>query len=292
MSKEYYECICGRTFDKPNSFNGHKSHCKEHQIAKHGSLEFYKQVKTKKDEKIAKTALHNAEVNRNIEHEGWVNEQHHCETCGKVMTEKYGSGRFCCKSCANTRNLSVQTKQLISDSVSSSLKDIAKERHLASVYSYNQNPARCIICNCVLEYNNRNRKVCDKPECIHECRSRNGRKSVYQQGENRRSKSEIYFCELCESYFENVEHNVPIFNGWDADVIIHDIKVAVLWNGIWHYQKIKKNQSLEQIRQRDQIKIEKIIEFGYTPYVIQQDGTFNKNFIEEKFNEFLLVNNC
>lgn len=99
----------------------------------------------------------------------------------------------------------------------------------------------------------------------------------------------MYFCELCGKHFKDVEHNVPIFDGWDADVIIHDVKVAVLWNGVWHYQKIKNNQSLEQIRQRDQIKISKIIEFGYTPYVIQQDGTFDKNFIEEKFKEFLSV---
>lgn len=25
-----YICECGETFDKPNNFNGHKSHCKVH----------------------------------------------------------------------------------------------------------------------------------------------------------------------------------------------------------------------------------------------------------------------
>ena len=38
MSKEYI-CECGKMFTEPNKFNGHKSHCKVHQILKHGSLE-------------------------------------------------------------------------------------------------------------------------------------------------------------------------------------------------------------------------------------------------------------
>lgn len=37
-----------------------------------------------------------------------------CQNCGKIMTEKYGSGRFCSKSCANTRHHSQETKQKIS----------------------------------------------------------------------------------------------------------------------------------------------------------------------------------
>lgn len=46
----------------------------------------------------------------------WIAEQHTCETCGKVMTEKYGSGRFCCKACANTRRHSEKTKEKIANS--------------------------------------------------------------------------------------------------------------------------------------------------------------------------------
>lgn len=25
-----YECICGKTFDNPQKFNGHKTHCVDH----------------------------------------------------------------------------------------------------------------------------------------------------------------------------------------------------------------------------------------------------------------------
>lgn len=37
-----------------------------------------------------------------------------CECCGKQHDGKFGSGRFCCRSCANTRNYNAQSKQNIS----------------------------------------------------------------------------------------------------------------------------------------------------------------------------------
>lgn len=52
----------------------------------------------------------------------------------------------------------------------------------------------------------------------------------------------MYFCELCEKEFKNVGHNEPIFNGWDADVLLYDIKVAILWNGKWHYETVFEKQ--------------------------------------------------
>ena len=82
-----------------------------------------------------------------------------------------------------------------------------------------------------------------------------GRKSAEIQKETRRSKNEIYFFELCKTHFNNVLHNERIFNGWDADVIIEDFKIAILWNGPWHYRKIKSNHSVKQVQNRDKIKI-------------------------------------
>lgn len=34
-----YKCECGKEFEKPNSFNAHKSNCRDHYIAKYGSDE-------------------------------------------------------------------------------------------------------------------------------------------------------------------------------------------------------------------------------------------------------------
>jgi hypothetical protein len=104
---------------------------------------------------------------------------------------------------------------------------------------------------------------------------------------NKRSKNEIFFSELCLNHFNNVELNQPIFNGWNSDIIIHDYKIAILWNGIWHYKKVRKNHSLEQVQTRDKIKIKQIILCGYVPYVIKDMGKYNPKFVKEQFELFI-----
>ena len=111
--------------------------------------------------------------------------------------------------------------------------------------------------------------------------------SSQQQKENRRSKNEIYFYELCKNHFTIVKSNESVFNGWDADVIIEDIKVAVLWNGKWHYEKITKKHSIKQVQNRDRIKIEEIKNCGYTPYVIKDMGREDKKFVELEFEKMI-----
>ena len=109
------------------------------------------------------------------------------------------------------------------------------------------------------------------------------------KSQNRRSKNEIAFCELCEDYFgkDKVLHNKPMFNGWDADIIIHDIKYAILWNGRWHYEKLASKHSVKQVQNRDKIKINEIINFGYIPYVIKDMGSHNEEFVKNEFDKFI-----
>ena len=92
---------------------------------------------------------------------------------------------------------------------------------------------------------------------------------------------------MCEQHFNNVKHNEPIFNGWDADIIIEDIKVAVLWNGPWHYRKITEAHSLEQVQCRDKIKIKEIEKCGYKPYIIKDMGSYDLKKVNDEFNKFL-----
>lgn len=116
--------------------------------------------------------------------------------------------------------------------------------------------------------------------------SESGRKSVALQGDSRRSKNEIYFYELCKTEFNKVLNNKPMFNGWDADIIVEDYKIAILWNGSWHYKKIKENHSIKQVQNRDKIKINEIQKVGYIPYVIKDMGKYNKSFVETEFEKF------
>ena len=128
------------------------------------------------------------------------------------------------------------------------------------------------------------KKYCDKCKLLA-CQ-KGGLKSVQSQSISRRSKNEIYFAELCQNKFSNILTNSPIFDGWDADVILEDQKIAVLWNGVWHYKQVREAHSVDQVQSRDKIKLHKIENAGYTPYVIKDDGKFNKKFVEEQFNIF------
>ncbi len=117
------------------------------------------------------------------------------------------------------------------------------------------------------------------------CRN-GGKKSAQVQKDIRRSKNEIAFADMCRSTFAKVGFNEALFDGWDADVVVHDVKVAVLWNGKWHYEQIGKH-ALSQVQARDRIKIQKIVEAGFKPYVIKDLGKHNPKFVEEQFKRFL-----
>ena len=114
-----------------------------------------------------------------------------------------------------------------------------------------------------------------------------GRKSAKIQSESKRSKNEKLFFNLCELYFDKVSSNERLFNGWDADVILNNEKIAVLWNGKWHYKKITKKHSVKQVQNRDKIKIKEILNLGYTPYIIKDMGKFDPIFVKNMFTEFL-----
>lgn len=47
----------------------------------------------------------------------WLQEQHTCKKCGKIMTHYYGYGVYCSSSCAHARNHSDEVKRKISKSV-------------------------------------------------------------------------------------------------------------------------------------------------------------------------------
>ena len=252
-----------------------------------------------------------------------------CEYCGKeliVVDSVYKASKtkhfFCNSSCAAKYNnskrgpVSEETKKKTRESIIAYYKSIGvydeeggygvkckKEKPKKSRSKYSKH-----ICKvCGKEYypsdKGATRTFCSQ-ECLKEYRAHRkqylsedtisrlsaaGRHSVDVQSENRRSKNEKLFCELCEKQFKNVKHNESTFNGWDADIIIEDIKVAILWNGKWHYEKIKENHSVEQVQNRDKIKIKEIKNCGYKPYIVKDMGKFNQQFVESEFEKFMNI---
>ncbi len=105
--------------------------------------------------------------------------------------------------------------------------------------------------------------------------------------QTRRSINEIYFYNLCCWMFDEVLNNVPMFDGWDCDVILPNEKIAIAWNGIYHYKKVSKKHNLEQVQSRDRIKEKIITNHGYQYYVIKDMGSKSKKFVEAEFEKFM-----
>lgn len=211
-----------------------------------------------------------------------------CKCCNKndaIKYSKYTTGEFCSRECArafSTKDKRIEINEKIS--ISSSL------RVKGSIINL-----ECELCkkDFKIKRSKKNQRFCSV-SCASTWRNTElgigriaGLASVKAQSENRRSKNEIYFAELCKNHFKTVLINEQMFGGWDADVIIEDVKVAVLWNGRWHYEKITEKHSVEQVQNRDRIKLLEIKRLGYTPYVIKDGGKFKKEFVEGKFKEFL-----
>lgn len=110
-----------------------------------------------------------------------------CETCGKEHDGTFGSGRFCCRSCANKRTLTQNTKQKISQKLQK--KNTKKDFNYVKVQDMPDidMPIRqCIVCG-QLFYHTRLRKTCC-PQCnkIHHNTlnqlQKNKQKIKYKQG--------------------------------------------------------------------------------------------------------------
>lgn len=188
--------------------------------------------------------------------------------------EKY----FCSRSCSNKRKRSLETIEKIRKSLTKNTTYIIKKcENCGEDFKALKRKRKRRFCSrtCQTTYFNKTTDRCKK----------GGLKSSNVQKEKRRSKNEIYFSDLCKNKFQNVLFNEPIFNGWDADVIILDLKIAILWNGKWHYEKITRKHSVKQVQNRDMIKINEILNEGYIPYIIKDMGKYNPNFVENEFEK-------
>ena len=225
--------------------------------------------------------LKNCKENPNTEQYKIYHSKCICEICNKEFIAKMGT-RFCSSKCSHSRKQTEETKNKIKNSVKLNYIKNGKSEQVKFCKDCNKKLKKhskaeyCKICW-------HKHKIWSKEE--KERQSIAGRYAA--SCIKRRSKNEIAFCELCEKHFNDVKHNEAIFNGWDVDIIIEDLKIAILWNGKWHYEKILEKHSLEQVQNRDKIKIKEIENAGYTPYIIKDLGSANDEKVNNEFKIFL-----
>lgn len=80
-----------------------------------------------------------------------------------------------------------------------------------------------------------------------------------------------------------------MFNGYDSDVILEELKLAIHWNGPLHYRNIFGVEVFDHILHRDKLRYEAIENCGYTNYIIDDSNNkgFSKQKVDEEFNRFL-----
>ena len=179
-----------------------------------------------------------------------------CGYCGKPSHTK-----FCSHSCSaiasNCARLNIPLADYIPSETIRSRKQMSKPGPFTKV-------SQCCVCN---KWMPGSKRTCSA-KCLSIRLQQAGQLSAAKLV--KRSKQEIELFTLCESLPTAVTHNTPIVNGWDADIIFNDIKLAILWNGPWHYRQMPhKNHSLLQVQTRDAIKIKELTALGWEVLVFE-----------------------
>ena len=210
-----------------------------------------------------------------------------CKTCGEdyeiletqhnIDNNKYKKN--CSIKCANKRNHTEEIKESIS-------KKLIKVNNL-------DRKRNCPLCKKEFLYKKKKQIFCSK-KCNSINNNNNGAalkgglaSKISIKTYSNRSKNEIAFANKCLEYFTNVSLNEKFFNGWDSDIILHNEKIAILWNGIWHYKKVYENHYLEQVQNRDRLKTIEIKNKGYIPYIIKDVGSYSIKKVNLEWDLFL-----
>ena len=211
-----YICTCGKQFDNSQAYNGHRCHCKQYQIETYGEEHYQKN----KELILARCAnasktLHNTLLKKKQERlEKWVSEQHTCEHCGKIMTEKYGSGRFCSKICGcSHRHLSENSRKKISETLKAHFEKTTNKKE----------PPKCSICGKPLKKQPKTGLCQDCLRYTEEGRkirsdiSQKSQKNIIAEGRHKgwqprniKSKSEEYFAQILDTYKIKYKREFPV----------------------------------------------------------------------------------
>jgi hypothetical protein len=203
-----------------------------------------------------------------------------CPRCQKDFDDysQWGAKKFCSKSCASSRgprseDFKVKVrKKLIGVASPHKGKEIV-ERIFKN----------CYICDVPVKIKiNKidNNVTCKSKNCLSEHSRISGKISASVR--TKRSKDEIELFDLCKNYFINVSSNKILFDGWDADITLDEFKIAILWNGPWHYKQLSfNNHSLSQVQTRDKIKKRLFEQNGWKVFIFEDRNYTPKSAFEE-----------
>lgn len=185
-----------------------------------------------------------------------------CPKCGNTHEK---NGIFCSRKCSNSRG--PRTDEF-KEKIRSKL--VGKESPIKGRLLKQRISIPCFVCGTELkitksELNQRKNPTCGSVQCKKIACSKAGKVSAEKRVV--RSKDEIELYNLCVDRFSDVRHNYVIADGWDADIVLYNNKIAILWNGPWHYKEMNiSNHSLIQVQTRDNIKTSLFRNLGWKVY--------------------------
>lgn len=148
----------------------------------------------------------------------------------------------------------------------------------------------CVICSKEF-FHCRKLQTCSG-QCLSEASKRSGKKggsttaSSPFQKRNRSSNEKMFFQKILAIYPDAIS-NKRIFDGYDADIIIPSKKIAIHWNGVWHYQSVVGEELLHRVQAKDKLRYEAVERHGFTNYVVQDLGAMNESKVEQEYLKFI-----
>ena len=103
------------------------------------------------------------------------------------------------------------------------------------------------------------------------------------------SKAEnILYNEITKTFpdLEVIRNDRKTLNGLELDIFIPKLKLAIEWNGIFHYKDVHKNNSLEKTKRKDILKEEMCKNIGIDLIVVK-DLVSNKKFIIDEVDRII-----
>lgn len=204
--------------------------------------------------------------------------QYACECCGKIMAEKFGSGRFCSRACANTRHHSDETKEKIR-------KTLTKHTDVLN----------CKVCGRLLNYRNKSGLCKDCfPHVSPSEESRRKQSNImkarcYPRWNINRSKmsyAEKFFSNVLASYKIDYEFEKPILNSKNH---FYYLDFYIEKNAIKIDLEIDGKQHLDRVT-HDNVRDSFLKEQGYLVYRIAWhniNSASGKALMQTKINEFI-----
>lgn len=111
---------------------------------------------------------------------------------------------------------------------------------------------------------------------------------------SRRSKCEKMLFELLINEYPNltiINNDKILLDGYECDISIPDLKLAIEWNGIVHFKPIYGQTKLDNIQQRDMEK-QKIAVEKQINLIVIPDLVSSEKYVKESFQKIkIIINN-